>query len=474
MSSQPNILWLTLESVRADHTSLHGYRRDTTPNLREMSTAPDAEIIDPVISASMWTPASTASMLTGTHMSTHQLGRDGKCERKLSPSIETLPQRLSNIGYQTALFSPTHYISHETGLDRGFEHVESIYIRKSNFIGYDSTARDSIYCSLRCVLESRTSDISGIKKEISNSKNYLLERRFNRWFSNQVTEPFFAYIHIPSPHHPYYPVAKFRDEYISDIQTSERDAAGLSESVYTGTEGIRRRMAAGLDLSDAEWEAIEAMYDAEIRYADYTAKQLVSTAQLAADGPLVVIVTADHGDLFGEYGLIGHNLVLHDGLTRVPGLVIGIEDIVDPPKTVTQHIDLTYTVASAAGISLEQFQGRDLRDPSRPYAISQRGIAHLGEYTKYDDTFDSSRFFKEPVTSVRTTDWRYLENKNRQVLYDLPDEESNVANKYPDIVAELSKVIEDEDIDWTRNVEGGSVEFSEEARSRLNDLGYLT
>lgn len=474
MSERPDVLWLSLESVRADHTSLHGYGRSTTPNLRRMSRRADATTLDPVVAASMWTPASTASMLTGTHMSTHQVGQDGKCEKKLPESIETLPERLRDSGYATALFSPTYYIGPETGLDRGFEHVESITLDKRDFLGYDSLARDNIGCAVRALRGYPTTDLAELKREISNTKNSLLFRRFRRWAAEQGDAPFFAYGHVPSPHHPYHATARFREALAEEAGVDPEAAKRLSREVYTGTEGIRRLMAAGLDLTDEQWRAIKAMYDAEIRYADETVDRIVSAARAASDRRLVVVVTGDHGDLFGEYGLIGHNLVLHDGLTRVPGLVLGIDGVVDTPETVTQHIDLTRTVAAATGVDTDQFYGRDLREGPRPYAISQRGVAHLDEYTKHDSSFDTTRFFTEPFTAVRTPAWKYLENDARRILYDLPDETTDVSDDHPDVAADLSGVIEDEGVDWDADHDAGAVEFDETAKERLEDLGYLT
>ena len=116
----PSILWLSLESVRADHTSLCGYARRTTPFLESLSQEPTAVTFDPMIASSMWTPASTASLLTGTHLSTHQLGQDGRAEYPPSSALDTLPERLSDVGYQTALFTANDYISSKTGLSRGF------------------------------------------------------------------------------------------------------------------------------------------------------------------------------------------------------------------------------------------------------------------------------------------------------------------------------------------------------------------
>lgn len=476
MDSRPNVLWLSLESVRADHTSLYGYHRDTTPYLRKLGERADANILNLGCSASMWTPASTASMLTGTHMSTHQVGRDGMAKQKLPSSLDTLPQLLAEAGYSTALFSTNSYIGSETGLRRGFEHYELISgMSKSQFTGLDSVTVDSWRVALQRLVERPTLQPRELKREVAGSRNDLLKRRVKRWFRNgSDPNPFFVYAHVPSPHHPYRPIAKFRGRHMDGVKLGVDGAETACRKVYTGSEGIKRRMANGLDLSREELTGIQALYDAEIEYADYTANELIAAAQSASDRPLVIIAVGDHGDLFGEYGLLGHNLVLHDGLIRVPMLVVGVDGVEDDEQTMSQQIDLTKTIASVCEVQTEQFEGRNLKEPDRPYAISQRGIAHMDSYTEHNASFDTSRFFEQPFTCVRTPEWKYLENKSCQILYQPPDEESDVKDDYPEVAKKLSEVIEQEGIDWTENPEMESVEFDEATRSRLQDLGYLT
>lgn len=442
IGSQPNILWISLESIRADHTSFHGYDRDITPFLSELSDRSDATILDPMIAASNWTPASTASMLTGTHMSTHQVGQDGKANHSLPSSVDTLPQLLSDAGYTTALFTPNPYISQETGLVRGFDHSEMLAIGKENFIGTDSLARDGLRIAFQRFVENPTLSFREFKHDLGNSTNCFVEYRTRRLLKGIRREkPLFLYAHIQSPHHAYHPISKFRDEYTDEIELSTNEADALSDEVYEGAESIIERMATGLDLSEQEWAAIEAMYDADIRYADYTVERLVQMVEEHVDGPLVIVVVGDHGDLFGEYGLLGHNLVLHDGLIRVPGLVVGIDEVTESESDVTQHIDLTSTIANMAGVSTSQFQGRDIRDSSRPYAISQLGAVDLDRYTEYNDKFDVSKFFESPHTSIRTTDWKLLTNDDKTILYELPDETTDVASDHPEKVAELENVL---------------------------------
>lgn len=474
MSDRPSVLWLSLESVRADHTSVHGYRRETTPALDALSQRPDATAFANGISASIWTPASTGSILTGTHLSTHQVGRDGEAKEKLPAELETLPGLLAADGYDTALFSPNPYIGPETGLDQGFDHVESLSVAKSDFFGTDSLARDSWRCALRRLAEQPLSGPNDLERDVANSNNCLIERRVSRWLGGRGSNPFFTYVHVPSPHYQYDPIRRFAGEYLDELDISETEARAIAGEVYAGSTAIKRRMANGLDLSEADFEALIALYDAEIRYADHTVDRIVRAAEASADGDLVIVVAGDHGDLFGEYGLIGHNLVTHDGLIRVPMLVAGLDGVVDSPDDQTQHIDLTRTVAARCGVESDQFEGRDVRSERRPHAISQRGVAKFETYTEHNPNFDTSRFFAEPFTCVRTADWKYLENNAGRALYDLPDESTDVVNDHPDVVSDLSAVIDGEGVDWTRTHRGERTKFDEQSLDRLRDLGYVS
>jgi uncharacterized sulfatase len=472
--SNPNILWLSLESVRADHTSLYGYDRPTTPFLERLARRSDAVAIDPLIAASLWTPASTASLLTGTHLSTHQVGQDGKAEHPLPASIETLPELLSGTGYQTALFSTNPYIGEETGLNRGFDYTETVAMQRSNYTSVNSVTYDTIRTALRRLRNSRTLSPASVKRELASAQNDLLEYRMSRWFTQNATQtqPFFTYAHVPSPHHPYQPVGRLLDRVAPERERSVSEALTQVNEIYASTDAIYRQMAEGLDFSERTWERIQLLYDAEIRYADNTVRNIVNKATEVSDRPLLIVVVGDHGDLFGEHGLIGHNLVLHDGVTRVPGLVVGIDDVTDPDDAVTQHIDLTYTVAKITGVLTDQFQGRDIRETDRPYAISQRGTAHLDAYTKHNASWDTSRFFEAPFSAVRTPEYKLLSNESRTALYRLPDEERDVAETRSEIVSELRTYLEHEEIAWSASQEE-QIDYDASTAARLRDLGYL-
>lgn len=474
MVGNSDILWITLESVRADHTPVYGYERNTTPFIDALADSPDSTVLENCISQSMWTPASTASILTGTYLSTHNVGRDGKVRQKLHSSLDTLPGVLSDAGYETALFSPSSYISDATGLNAGFTHSEFIKIRKENFSNFDETAWLSWKVAFKRFRENPTFDLSTLKRDIENSTNELLATRIKRWMRNEsdTDSPLFSYVHVPSPHHPYVPISDVAREYYDGQDLSA--AYDTIEMIYEDTEAIMNRMANGRELSPEQTELAKTLYDAEIRYADRTVRQIVEAARARSDRGLIIVITADHGDLFGEYGLLGHNLVLRDELIKVPLIVSGIDGIESTDTDISQHIDVTYTLAKITGTLREQFEGRDLREGGREWGISQRGVAHLDEYTKYNPEFDTSQFFKEPYTCVRTATHKYLGNSQREVLYELPDETEDVSEANPEIVQELSAVVDRQGIQWIPHSQGEETDFDEQMLSQLQDLGYLT
>ena len=474
MVGNSDILWVTLESVRADHTPMYGYERNTTPFIDSLAGSPDSTVLENCISQSMWTPASTASILTGTYLSTHNVGRDGKVKRKLHSSLDTLPGVLSEAGYETALFSPSSYISDATGLNSGFNHSELIKLRKENFAKFDETGLLSWKLAFKRFRENPTVDLSMLKRDVENSTNELVATRVKRWMrdSSDTDSQLFSYVHVPSPHHPYVPISSVAKQYYDGPDLPS--AYDTIERIYDGTEAIMDRMANGRELSPQQTELAKTLYDAEIRYADQTVRQIVEAARSRSDRDLIIVITADHGDMFGEYGLLGHNLVLRDELINVPMVVSGIDGIVSTSTDITQHIDMTYTLANVTGTLTEQFEGRDLREGNREWGISQRGVAHLDEYTKYNPEFDTSQFFEAPYTCVQTATHKYLGNSHRQVLYELPDETEDVSEANPEIVQELSEVVDRQGIQWMAHSQGEESEFDEDMLSHLKDMGYLT
>ncbi|CAM3015096.1 sulfatase [Halobacterium salinarum] len=414
-------------------------------------------------------------MLTGTYLSTHQVGQDGKANVHLS-SLLTLPELLQDIGYETALFTPNPFVSEATGLDRGFNHTKSVKAVPESYSPRHEDVLDYWIEGLRRIFQSRAIDLARTKHELKTTENEVLQRHAKRWLKSTRTEnsPFFAYAHIPGPHHPYLPNADYVDCFTDDIAFSTEEAYSLVKEIYYGgSDEIKREIATGLDLSHNEWDAIEAMYDATLKHMDQTVEEIVSTARSESDD-LILVVVGDHGELFGEHGVIGHNLVLHEKLIRVPMVVSGIPDVVTDEDTMTQQIDLTRTLAEITGVVRDQFEGQDIRDSERKYGVSQYGQADFKAYLEYNQGFDIGRFFEKPYTMVTDGEYKLATNVERTELYRLPDETTDVSELKENHLQRLSGVLKDHDIEWDRNDEYENSEFTESQIEQLKDLGYLS
>ncbi|MFC6964050.1 sulfatase-like hydrolase/transferase [Halocatena marina] len=192
-----NIIWITIESTRADHTSLYSYERDTTPNLRRIANSDGGRSFSNCISHGIWTRSSIASILTGTWPSRHRAGMDSE---RIPAELKTVPELLRESGYHTAAISPNANLSSATDLDRGFD--DFVWIDKSTLL--KNINKSTI---LKNIINIRNHGGGMTRDTRRHNTGYMMgdmAKRRLRSFANS-SEPFFLYLHFGDPHHPYYP-----------------------------------------------------------------------------------------------------------------------------------------------------------------------------------------------------------------------------------------------------------------------------
>jgi uncharacterized sulfatase len=293
-----------------------------------------------------------------------------------------------------------------------------------------------------------------------------------RWLSELASEddPFYCYLHYNEPHRPYYPPLPYLDIYTDGIAADSKEAVEIAMRVHENADDI---MSNGCDLSERELEAMEAMYDAEIRYTDECIGRLFDHIQ-SLNRNVVFVVTADHGELFCDHGLLAHRLVVTDPVTHVPLVVHGLDDIADSADDVVQHIDISNTLVALAGGSTETFQGVDIRTQTREGAISQRGPEDFELYLRRNPEFNTDRYHSGFLTSYRTLTHRFQTSEDRDELFVPPDEETDVSDEYPEIATDLQQKVSQ----WL-DTNGGRVSteqesrLTEDMRAQLRDLGYV-
>ena len=286
--STPNVLLVVLDTVRAASLGMYGYERETTPNLDRLARR--GALFTRAYSHSSWTLPAHRSLFTGCYA--HELSTTW--QTALDSKYPTLAEVLTAAGYATAGFvANTNYCSYESGLDRGFLRYEDYPVSVSELINSSALA-DSI-SDLPPVARRRQFDRLGRRQAAS------INRRLLSWLDGTGHRPFFAFVNYFEAHAPYVSPSAFAARFGSD---SERP---------------NPRHGFGWRWTPEQEKAEQAAYEAAIAYLDSEMGALFSA--LESRGVLdttLVIVTSDHGELFGEHGLMDHANSLYAPLLHVP------------------------------------------------------------------------------------------------------------------------------------------------------------
>jgi arylsulfatase A-like enzyme len=393
-AGRPNLILISIDAVRADALSCYGYQKPTTPFLD--SLAEQGVRFTQCFANAPWTPPSHGTMFTGQYPSIH--GVRGKAPH-LKQGVVTLAEHLKANGYETVAISHNPWLGPLTGLDRGFatffnpREMPRPWQDPAFFLDY-------VFDRVRQRLEKS-----------ADGKAFLVNRLTNRWIRNRDGQrPYFLFLHYMTAHASYYAPQPFWRRF-----AQQPDPADLPRLRNVAHQGGYTFMAGQLAMSARDWDCIRSWYDAEVAYLDSRLAQLFR--MLKRNGDLqntLIVITADHGENFGEHGLAYHQFCLYDTLLHVPLIVYGpmlgpagraVDDLVS-------HLDLVPTVLTLAGIPLDggQYQGHDLLSnaPGHDAVLAEYGPPQAVQvYDRLLPDFDYSRFDRA-LRSARTTRWKYI------------------------------------------------------------------
>jgi len=329
---RPDILFVSIDSLRPDHLGCYGYHRDTSPTLDRL--AQEGARFNQAVATTSWTLPSHAAMFTGLYDSAHGLVDNGL---RLSDDHVTLAELLRESGYRTAGFFGGPYLHPTFGLAQGFEHYQSCMTTVA-----DDVTDDAIRSESRADIGASHHDVNGPRTVAE----------FERWLTGVPDGPLFAFVHLWDVHYDYIPPPEYAALFDADYD------GDLSVRGFMHNPAIRREMPA------RDLEHVMALYDAEIRFTDDTLAAILAAleARDRLDDTLIV-VTSDHGEEFFEHGYKGHARTLFDEVLRVPLIVrwprrVAAGTVVD---TQVRTIDLMPTLLTVAGVtSRPAMQGRDI------------------------------------------------------------------------------------------------------------------
>ena len=460
MNGKPNIVWLTLDSVRYDHTTMSGYERETTPNIQALVNGSDGTSHSSCFAHARSSPASVPSILSGTYPSKHRtyLGNS----RQFPDDLPLIPELLGDVGYRTVGVSNNGYASSLTGVARGFDEFTLLGSTPADIVrsaGLKTTVK--YLANIRRHSVGFTTDVH------AHSGGYLLNELAKKRIQD-AQQPFFMYVHYNEPHRAYYPPLPYLDRFTNNIDVEPTRAAEISLRVH---HNLLEIVASGCDLTPEEMDALVAMYDSEIRYTDELVGQLIDIIEDQL-GETIIVVTADHGELFGEDGMLAHKYSMHNAVLNVPMVISGVSDLSEPG--IVQHSDVVKTLLEIAGADTETIQGVDLRSERREYAISQSGESDFQPLLDKNPDFDESEFCTDEYSVIQDDRHKYIQRPDGPRLYKLPNEDEDVSDEQRDKSNDMDSWL----TEWlrtegSRSGSGQKAELDETMRSRLADLGYL-
>ncbi len=387
----PNIVFIVLDTVRADHLSSYGYSRPTTPNLDRLARA--GVLFENAIAPTSWTLASHASMFTG--LLPHQHGADWS--RPLPRDPRTLADVLRSRGYETAGFVANfNYCQRGWGIGRGFEtYVDDSESLRRNLAGtlLGTALIQPVYQNF-CRFDY-------LERQDAREMN----RQVFGWLRRRSTRPFFLFLNYFDCHSPY----------LTEPPYDHRFGKLSDKLVHKLFEALQSKDPAR-GFTATEQASLVAGYDDCLAFLDEHVGRLLDLLQRSPEGRnTIVIITSDHGEAFGEQGWYSHGYNLYREVLHVPLIITGPGIPKDVRiRRLVRTRDLFSTVLDLAAGG---------KTPFSPYSLARFWNPQLTPQP-FDD-FAVSELVpifneggKQAMISLTTPEWQYIYNSSgRQELY---------------------------------------------------------
>lgn len=307
---RPNLLFVLVDTLRADHLGTYGYERDTSPRLDALARR--GYVFEQARSVCNWTNPTIVSLFTGHYpQAVFEPAQHRRAIELVLPAEEaTLAEALRDGGYRTRGLVDHPGINKRRGYDQGFEEYELLFVGAQTK-GWDTTDADYVLAQVEQVFDEPSDD------------------------------PFFLYLHLVYPHAPY----------------------GAPEP-YASMFGAPHD-----EISRDEVAGMVNAYDGEIRYTDDLLGRIYAAMEARGlDQDTWLLVTSDHGEAFWEHDVYEHGYNFYDEVQHVPLILVPpagldegrrIEPVVSNVDVFPTLLDLARVPAkpSADGRSLARFFG---------------------------------------------------------------------------------------------------------------------
>ncbi len=423
---RPNLLLVTIDTMRADHVSGYGYARSTTPHL-------DALMAEGAAFLHAYTPMPTtgpahATLFTATYPAVHGVVKNGYV---LPATRPTLAEVLRSAGYRTGAVVSAFPLARRFGYDRGFGDY------------------DDAFPLATATIDTRDWEGFALAEAFDRRADATTDRALAWLAAGHAAAPWFLWVHYYDPHAPYDPPPATRGRFRRGPEEPPRTE--LARSI--------------------------AAYDAEIAFTDEQLGRLVRGADdRFGAGRTLVVVASDHGEGLMQHGWMEHGVNLYEELVRA-ALVVRWPGRVSPRRLAVPAglVDVAPTALVLLGLTPLAGDGRDLSaallagddtGAERPLFFQRR------VYTSADRRDHPVR---GAMTGLRLGPWKYVEapEQGAPELFDLrtdPGETRNLAASDPETSARLAVVL----ARWRAQPGAAAAQdVDADTAARLRALGYV-
>ncbi|MFB0517886.1 MAG: sulfatase [Acidobacteriota bacterium] len=410
---QPNIILISLDSLRADSLGCCGYWRKTSPTIDKLVKNNHTVKFTRAFASSTRTVPSHANLFTGKHLSissTHEIAYLNRREN-------TLAEELRQVEYDTVAFTDGGFMHHALGFDKGFD----------SYIELISTDKNRI-------------------KETYN--------KIANWLENKRTDKFFLFIHSYETHVPYgrtYFIKSLSrgnipEEYSRRFPITYETVKDL---IFTATEEERRY--------------IRALYDGGIREADkYLGLLFDKLKQLDLWENTIIIITSDHGEAFWEHHPIGamHGHSLYNEVIHVPLIIYAPKTRIknNTIENNVSHVDILASILELAGV--KGFNKSKLMGVS--LVPLMKGKTYDAERIIFSELKDQSSNIR--LQSIIWNNYKYIRSLNGKHQAEFYGVNLNIAEE------ELFNI--NSDFNETSNIIEQNPELAKMARTKLESFLY--
>ncbi|MEE2673862.1 MAG: sulfatase [Myxococcota bacterium] len=367
--SQPDLLLITIDTLRADFVHSYGFSREITPNMDAL--AAQGVLFETAIAASTVTVPAHASIMSSRYVREHSVGYENGATRLAG--VTTLAESLRAAGYDTAGFVSNVVLKTRTGLDRGFD-----------------------------VYDDRLSSGELNRPDYFERSADATVGRALAWLAQPRERPFFLWVHLQDPHGPYAPPPDWADVAEEIPLRVDRELPVLRWNrgrggipAYQALDGIRRA------------PQYAGLYAGEIAFTDHWVGKLVAAVDR---DQAVIALTADHGESLDEDGFFfqhGHTTTPEQVLVPLIFVASGIAP--GRIEGVASHVDIAPTLLELAGLAVpEAASGISLVPVLRGEApLPDRAV--LSDIGHELSAYDSKGYLTVKVLDPDPPDWQRFE-----------------------------------------------------------------